>query len=120
MARYSYIRWLEKEDLYCVNRFIENYFEQLIKIGQPISSKDMNLEVDLYIKQFNNKRTKDSVRLKFHNIEHLAFKFVEQNGNPYNIEILERLKGKSKQSLKAWKTQTEKYSENINKWLNIS
>lgn len=112
------IKWLPEEDLWCINVFIENYFEQLIKTGKPMSSDEIEIETDKYMKQFNNKRTKSSVKYKFHNVEHLAFKLVEQNGNPYDREILKRLKNCSQQQRNIWKIQTEKYSENINKWLN--
>ncbi|MBE4704401.1 hypothetical protein [Spiroplasma platyhelix] len=114
----TYTKWLAEEDLYCVDRFIKNYFEKLIKSGQPVNSKAMDLEVYLYNERYNKKRTEASVRLKFHNIEHLAFKWVKENGNPYNVNIKKGMSKRSKQCLKFWEAQIEQYSNEINKWLN--
>lgn len=113
----NYIKWLIEEDIYCVERFIENYFEKLIKTGRTLTTKEMEKEVNLYNQIYFNKRTTDSVRLKFHNIEHLAFKWIDENGNPYNIQIKERMSKRSKQCLNSWLNQLDKYANQINEWL---
>jgi len=60
----------------------------------------MALEVKLYCQRYGFKRTNDSVILKFHNIEYLAFKFVVEHGNPYDIEIKRGMSQISEQCLK--------------------
>ena len=114
------IKWLPEEDLWCINVFIENYFKRLIETGQPLLSDERQLEVNKYMKHFNNKRTNSSVIYKFHNVEHLAFKLVEQKGNPYDVPILKRLKNCSQQQRRVWAQQTAIYAEKINEWFNIS
>lgn len=71
---------MPEEDLYCVNRFIENYFEKLIKFGQTINSKDMELEVQLYMNKFNNSRSKGSIKMKFQNLEYLGYIYANELG----------------------------------------
>ncbi|MCL8209655.1 hypothetical protein [Spiroplasma attinicola] len=116
----TYVSWLPEEDLWCVTRFIEHYFERLIKFGSTINSTEMALEVKLYCQRYGFKRTNDSVILKFHNIEYLAFKFVVEHGNPYDIEIKRGMSQISEQCLKFWDLQTKKYAQTILKWLKIN
>lgn len=111
------VEWLTEEDLYCVERFIKNYLKRLIETGKSMNSKEMELEVNLYNDIYNNKRVNSSIKIKFKNIEHLAFKWVAENGNPYNIEIKKAMSQRSEQCLKFWKEQINYHSETINKWL---
>lgn len=115
-----YVSWLPEEDLWCVTRFIEHYFERLIKFGRTINSKEMALELKLYQEHFANNRKENSVILKFRNVEHLGFNLIIEYGNPYNIKIKKGMTAKTKQLVKAWTQQTTIYVEKINGWFNIS
>lgn len=110
--------WTEEEDLYCVERFIKNYLKRLIETGKVLNTAEIKLETKLYIDYFANNRNRNSIRMKFQNIEYLAFSLVKKCNNPFNIKVLKRLDGYSDQLLKAWENQIEKYATNIDKWTN--
>jgi|GEM_PF-6887828 len=57
----------------------------------------MDSEIDLYIGTFNSRRTRGSIKMKFHNIEYLAYDYVNKKlRKNYELKGLEH---SSKQSI---------------------